>query len=126
MRPILANIVWTAVMSAGVATAEEPAQSWQVKGKVESFAFNLDCRFHKDAARIGGLSVDAFTSDPTIKSGRSHPLTSGEMSDGKVSWTYRFLLSKFNVTFDGTQSGDHMAGVIHVQGHDGTFTATRR
>jgi hypothetical protein len=128
MKSILAIIVCTTIAVTGFALAEEPAQSWQVKGRVASFSFNLDCDFRKDGTRVGGVCGDASTSDPTIKSGRSHTLTSGRVSGDKISWTYQssFLLSKFDVTFDGIQRGDRMAGVIHVRGHDGTFTATRR
>jgi hypothetical protein len=45
-----------------------------------------------------------------------------------VGWTYgsSFLLSKFDVSFEGTEHGDRMTGMIHVRGHDGAFTATRR
>jgi hypothetical protein len=100
---------------------------WRVSGKLASFAFTLNCDFKPDGAALGGVCVDASTNDPKVASGKSHPLTAGNVDGDKVSWTYQssFLLTKFNVTFKGVQSGDRMSGTMTAQGHDGAFTASR-
>jgi hypothetical protein len=98
-----------------------------VSGKLASFAFTLNCEFKPDGARLGGVCVDASTNDPKVASGKSHPLTAGSVDGDKVSWTYQssFLLTKFDVTFKGVQTGDRISGTLTAQGHDGAFTASR-
>ena len=127
-RPMVAAALMLAGLAVYVpASAAEVAGAWRVAGKVSSFAFTLNCDFKPDGARLGGVCTDASTSDPTIKGGKSHVLTAGSVEGDKVSFTYQssFLLSKFDVTFNGVQTGDRMSGTITVQGHDGAFTATR-
>ncbi|QUD88364.1 hypothetical protein [Phenylobacterium montanum] len=128
MKSALYGLALAALGAVGPSWAVEPAQSWRVAGKVASFAFTLNCDFRPAGTRLGGVCVDASTSDPTIKGGRAHKITRGRIDGDTVSWTYvsSFLLSKFDVTFDGTRRGQDMSGVIHVQGHDGAFTATRQ
>jgi hypothetical protein len=128
MKSALYGLALAALGVTGSSWAVEPAQSWRVAGKVASFTFTLTCDFRPDGTRLGGVCVDAATNDPKIKGGRSHTITRGRIDGDTVSWTYpsSFLLSKFDVTFDGTRRGEGMSGVIHVQGHDGAFTATRQ
>ncbi len=121
------------IAAASMAMVAAPALAqvegtWHVAGKVSAFAFTLNCDFKPDGARLAGVCVDASTSDPKIKGGRSHTITAGAIDGDKVSWTYpsSFLLSKFDVTFDGVRTGDRMSGQIHVPGHDGAFTATKQ
>ncbi len=103
------------------------AGSWHVAGKVAAFGFTLNCQFEPSGAKLGGVCVDASTSDPKIKGGRAHPLTAGSVKGDAVSWTYQssFLLTKFDVTFTGTQTGDRMSGTLDAGGRTGAITATR-
>jgi hypothetical protein len=132
MKSVLVSLAAVAVLAAlasPVAAADGGvAGSWHVDGKVASFAFTLNCDFRTDGARLGGVCVDASTSDPNLKTGKSHPLTAGSVDGDTVGWTYQssFLLTKFDVTFRGVRAGDRMSGSITAQGHDGAFTATRR
>jgi hypothetical protein len=128
MTSALYLLALAALGAAGYSSAAEPPQSWHVAGKVESFSFTLNCDLRPAGMVLGGVCVDAATSDPTIKGGRSHTITRGRIDGDTVSWTYpsSFLLSQFDVTFNGTRRGKRMIGVIHVQGHDGAFTATRQ
>ncbi len=128
MKSALYGLALAALGAAGSSSAAEPVQTWQVAGKVASFAFTLNCELRPDGTRLGGVCVDTATSDPTVKSGRSHSITRGRIDGDTVSWTYQssFLLSKFDVTFEGTRRGERMSGTIHVQDHEGAFTATQR
>jgi hypothetical protein len=113
---------------ASPAAAADVAGAWHVAGKVGTFAFTLTCTFKPQGARLGGVCVDGSTNNPKIATGRAHPISAGSVDGDKVSWTYQsnFLLTKFNVTYAGVQAGDRMSGAFHIQGHEGTFTATRR
>ncbi len=113
---------------ASPASAADVAGSWHVAGKISTFAFTLNCQFKPDGARLGGICVDASTSDPKVNTGKSHPLTAGSVNGDKVSFTYQsnFLFSRFDVTFNGVQTGDRMSGEINVQGRAGAFTATKQ
>ena len=117
-----------AIVALAGRAAAEPSGAWRVAGKVSAFAFTLNCDFMRSGARLDGVCIDASTSNPKIKGGRAHRLTSGSVDGDRVSWTYQssVLLSKFDVTFDGVQAGDHMSGAITAAGHPGAFTATRR
>lgn len=108
--------------------AAEIAGAWHVTGKVSSFAFTLNCEFKPDGPSLGGVCVDASTNDAKVKTGQSHPLTAGHVKADQISWTYQshFLLSKFDVTYNGTLNGDRMSGSIDAQGKTGTFTATKQ
>ena len=124
--PIAMFLIGTFSSSSALA-ADPVSGAWRVAGKVAAFAFTLNCEFKPDGERLGGVCVDASTSDPNFKGGKSHTLTAGEVSGDKVRWTYRssFLLTKFDVTFHGTRTADRMSGVVTAQGHDGAFTAVR-
>jgi hypothetical protein len=108
-------------------TSAEVAGPWHVSGRVASFAFTLNCDFKPEGSSLGGVCTDASTNDPKVNTGKSHVLTSGSVEGDKVSWTYQssFLFTKFDVAYSGVQTGDRIAGTIHAQGRDGTFTATR-
>lgn len=124
----------TAMLLAAIASpiAAEPASTiagdWHVAGKVASFGFTLNCHFKTlGGGSLGGTCQDASTSDPKVSTGKVHPLSVGMTSGDHVTWTYgsSFLLSKFDVTYDGVRTGDRMSGTITVQGRKGAFTATR-
>jgi hypothetical protein len=103
------------------------AGDWAVSGKVASLAFTLDCRFTQAGTALTGACVDGSTSDPKVKGGRSHPLTSGQVDGDHIRWTYQssFLLTRFTVTYSGVRHGDAITGDIDAQGHKGAFTAHR-
>jgi hypothetical protein len=128
MKSAFFGLALAALGLVGSSSAAETAQSWRVTGKVASFAFTLNCDFRPDGPRLGGSCVDASTNDPKVKGGRSHVITRGRIEGDEISWTYQssFLLSKFDVTFNGARQGRRMSGAIHVQGHDGAFTATQQ
>jgi hypothetical protein len=111
------------------ATAADVSASgaWRVSGKVSSFSFTLNCQFQQSGETLGGRCTDASTSDPNVKGGRSHPLTSGRVQGDHVSFTYgsSFLFTHFDVTYSGVIQGDRMSGQITAQGHPGEFTAVR-
>ncbi len=126
------KITSLAVVAAALAASSLPASAqvagrWRVTGKVSSFAFMLNCDFKPEGHRLGGVCVDASTNSAKIKGGKSHTLTSGNVSGDKVIWTYRssFLFTNFDVIYNGEVAGDTMSGVIDAQGHKGSFTATR-
>ena len=120
------SIAIAALIAASTAHAQV-AGRWRVTGKVSGFAFTLDCDLKPAGDRLGGVCVDASTSDARVKAGRSHVITSGSLRGDVVSWTYRssFLLSKFDVTYKGALAGNRMTGTIDAQGHAGTFAAVR-
>jgi hypothetical protein len=124
-RPALAAAVILAC-SASPALAE-PSGDWHVTGKVSSFSFTLNCKFRSDGPRLIGACQDASTSDPKLATGKVHPLIAGSVQGDHVTWTYQssFLFTKFNVTYDGVQTGNTMRGTIATQGRSGAFTATR-
>jgi len=131
-RPVLsiaspAALTLLAASALASPASAQVAGSWHVAGKVAAFGFTLDCQFEPSGAKLGGVCVDASTSDPKIKGGRAHPLTAGSVKGDAVSWTYQssFLLTKFDVTFTGTLAGDRMSGTIDAGGRKGDFTATR-
>jgi hypothetical protein len=102
--------------------ADDPVSgAWVVHGKVDSFAFILNCAFERHGDRLGGVCLDDGTN-------KRHPLTSGAITGDRVTFTYQsnYLLTKFDVAFAGVLAGGRMSGSIHVPGHAGTFTATRR
>jgi opacity protein-like surface antigen len=116
-----------AVAAASGAEAADVSGPWLVSGKVASFSFTLRCAFQQAGEQLTGACVDASTSDPNVKGGRSHPLTAGRVAGDRVSFTYgsSFLFTKFDVTYDGTVQGPRMSGEIAVQGRTGAFTAER-
>jgi hypothetical protein len=116
-----------AIAALAVPASAEVAGPWRVTGKVSGFAFTLNCDFKTSGDRLGGVCVDASTSDARVKAGKSHILTAGSVHGDAVSWTYRssFLLSKFDVTYKGTLAGARMTGSIDAQGHVGAFTAVK-
>ena len=125
------TLISLAVLASALVASSADAEvsgPWHVSGKLASFAFTLNCDFKPDGARLGGVCVDASTNDPKVSTGKAHPLTSGSADGDKVSWTYQssFLLTRFDVTFKGTQTGDRMSGTISAQGHDGNFTASKQ
>jgi hypothetical protein len=129
MKTLLATaalLAATAISTAAMAQAGA-AGDWAVSGKVSSLAFTLDCRFSQAGQTLTGACVDGSTSDPKVKGGRSHPLTSGQVDGDKVRWTYQssFLLTHFTVSYDGVRHGDVITGSIDAQGHKGAFTAHR-
>jgi hypothetical protein len=105
----------------------EPSGDWHLSGKVSSFAFTLNCKLKLEGARLSGECQDASTNDPKLATGKVHPLTAGSVQGDHVVWTYQssFLLTKFNVTYDGVQTGDRMHGTITTPRGAGAFTATR-
>jgi len=124
----LATIAATAMLaSAALPALAEPSGDWHVAGKVSSFAFTLNCRFKADGPRLTGECQDASTNDPKLATGKVHPLTSGAVQGDHVTWTYQssFLFTKFDVTYDGVQTGDRMHGTITTPRGTGAFTATR-
>jgi hypothetical protein len=127
MRSVVVALATAGSVALATPAAAQTAGDWHVAGQVATFAFTLDCRFRTDGSNLSGECRDASTSDSKIKVGRIHPLTAGAVKGDRVSWTYQssFLFSKFDVTFDGVQSGDRMSGTITVQGRKGAFTATR-
>ncbi len=128
MKLVLATLAMVSMGALASPAAAEVAGSWHVAGKVSAFSFTLNCDFKPEGARLGGVCVDASTNDPKINTGKSHTLTAGSVDGDKISWTYQssFLLSKFNVTFSGTQTGNRMSGSITAQGRDGTFTGVKQ
>jgi hypothetical protein len=119
-----------AMIAAPVAATAQvgAAGAWSVSGKVSTLAFTLDCRFTQSGQTLGGVCVDRSTSDPKVKGGRSHTLTSGSVDGDQVRWSYQssFLFTHFTVAYEGVRHGDAMTGSIDAQGHSGTFTAHRR
>jgi hypothetical protein len=112
----------------GSATAQDTATGrWVISGHVTGFDFTLNCRFEQTGAVLGGVCVDGATSDPSIKSGRKHVLTMGQVTGDHVAFTYQssFLLKRFNVDYAGVRQGGHMSGQINVPGRSGPFTAER-
>jgi hypothetical protein len=102
--------------------ADDPvAGAWVVHGKVETFAFVVNCVFERHGERFGGVCID-------VGSGKRHPLTAGTVSGDRVSFTYgsNFLLTKFDVVYAGALQGGTIRGTVQVPGHNGVFTATRR
>jgi hypothetical protein len=130
IRSILAAVLLAAVACPVAAdTASPVAGDWRVVGKVASFGFTLNCRFKAlGGGSLGGTCQDVSTSDPKVGAGKVHTLSAGAVSGDHVAWTYgsSFLLSKFDVSYDGVRTGDRMTGAISVQGRKGAFTATRR
>ncbi len=110
------------------ARAADLSGSWRLDGKVATFAFTLACVFKQDASRLGGACTDASTNDPKLTTGKSHPLTAGRVDGDHVSFTYQshFLLSTFDVTYAGVQTGDRLQGEVRVPGRRGAFTAVRQ
>jgi len=115
---------WAALSTS---SAAQTAGDWRVDGHVSTFSFTLNCRFKADGSNLGGECQDVSTNQAKVSVGKIHPLTAGLIKGDRVTWTYQssFLLSKFDVTFDGVQAADRMSGTITVQGHTGAFTATR-
>jgi hypothetical protein len=123
-----AGLLATAALPVAAEPASPIAGDWHVAGKVASFGFTLICHFKAlGGGSLGGACQDASTSDPKVAAGKVHPLSAGMTSGDHVTWTYgsSFLLSKFDVTYDGVRTGDRMTGTILVQGRKGAFTATR-
>jgi len=128
MKFALFSLAAVSIAAVASPAAADVGGSWHVVGKVSSFAFTLNCDFKPDGARLGGVCLDASTNDPKVSAGKSHTITAGHIDGTRVGWTYQssFLLTKFDVTYDGVQSGGQMSGTIRVQGHEGAFTATRQ
>ncbi len=120
-------IVAIAVLAATSSASAQVAGAWRVSGKVSGFAFTLNCDFKPGGDKLGGVCIDASTSDARVEAGKSHALTAGSIRGDAVTWTYRssFMLSKFDVTYTGAVSGAHMSGTVEAGGRAGTFTATR-
>lgn len=127
MKIALVSLTALALAASASPAPADVGGAWRVTGRVSSFAFTLNCDFKPDGARLGGACVDASTNDPKVSAGKSHTITAGHIDGNSVGWTYQssFLLTKFDVTYDGVQSGDRMSGTIRVRGHEGAFTATR-
>jgi hypothetical protein len=113
--------------SAAPVFADEGLGRWLVSGKVGAFAFTLNCTFDQAGESLGGVCVDASTSDPKVKGGRAHALTRGHIEGDHVRWSYQssFLFKRFDVDYAGVRQGDQMSGEITVQGNKGAFTARR-
>jgi len=126
LKPMLLAAALFAAAASG-ARAADVSGPWLVSGKVASFSFTLRCAFQQAGEELTGACVDASTSDPNVKGGRSHPLTAGRVAGDQVSFTYgsSFLFTKFDVTYDGVVQGPRMSGQIKVQGRTGAFTAER-
>lgn len=109
------------------AVADSPDGSWRVSGAVSGFRFEVVCRLVADAGRVSGACVDGATSDPALATGRRHLITDGASEGARVRWRYasRFLLTPFEVDFDGVRSGDEMRGAVRAGGRTGVFTAAR-
>lgn len=127
MKSVLFAIAVLATSTSAGAAATDVAGSWRVSGKLSGFAFTLRCDFKPTGETLGGVCVDASTSDARVKAGKSHALTAGSVHGDAVSWTYRssFMLSKFDVTYKGTVSGNRMSGTVEAGGRSGAFTASR-
>jgi hypothetical protein len=128
MKSRLFALFMVALVAAASSAEAQVEGPWRVSGKVASFAFTLNCDFKSDGGRLGGVCVDASTSDPKVAPGKSHTLTAGQIDGDKVSWTYQssFLLSKFDVTYKGVLSGGKITGTLSARGHEGPFTAVKR
>jgi len=102
--------------------------SWRLDGKVESFAYTLDCRLTQNGSALSGVCTDVATSDAEHKPQGSHTLTMGKIEGDKVTFAYqtRFLAIPFNVTYSGVLNGETIRGDITVPGRRGRFTAVRR
>ncbi len=127
MKAAMVAIAFLISGAATSASAAEVGGGWRVSGRVSSFAFTLNCQFKPAGRSLAGVCVDASTNSAKVEAGKSHVLTSGSVYGDAVTWTYRsnFLLSKFDVTYRGTVTGNRMTGSIAVQGREGTFTAVR-
>lgn len=131
VRPVrVRSLALAILLIAGLpraAAADVPDGRWRVSGAVGGFHFELVCRLESGAGRIGGACVDGATSDASLPSGRSHPITAGSSAGDRVRWRYasRFLLTAFDVEFDGVRSGADMTGEVRAGGRTGAFTAHR-
>lgn len=110
------------------AAAADVTGVWRLKAKVETFAFELECRLNQLAGgRLTGVCTDLATNDPEHKPQGSHTLTTGKVDGDRVSFAYRthFLLIPFTASYSGVLEGDTIHGEARAPGHSGTFTATR-
>jgi hypothetical protein len=124
MKPAFLVLVMAVLARPASAEVSGP---WRVAGKVSGFAFTLNCDFKTLGDKLGGVCVDASTSDARVKAGKSHALTAGSVHGDAVTWTYQssFLFSKFDVTYKGTVAENRITGSIDAQGHTGAFTAVK-
>jgi hypothetical protein len=113
---------------ASPALAEDAVSGhWLVTGRVAGKEFTLDCNFQQAGQGLSGICVDGPTGNTTVKGGRAHPLTKGHVSGDQIAWTYQssFLFTKFDASYAGVHSGDHMSGQISALGKTGDFRASR-
>ena len=126
MKPAALVPVILALATAPAAAADVSGV-WRLKAKVESFAFELECKLAQAGAKVTGVCTDLATNDPQHKPQGSHTLTMGKVDGDRVTIAYKthFLLIPFTASYSGVLNGDTISGVAKAPGHDGTFVATR-
>lgn len=127
MFPVAALSTVATLALAAPASAADLTGDWRVNGKVDTFAYVLNCRFTQAGDRLSGVCTDMETSDPEHKPQGSHALTSGSVAGDRVTFAYKthFLAFPFTVSYSGMLTGERITGSITVPGRRGTFTATR-
>ncbi len=129
VAPWLAPILALAAVGLGAApaAAADLTGVWRFTCKVETFGFELECRFTQKGDDLSGVCRDMATNDPSHKPQGSHTLTVGHVDGDRVSFAYRthFLLIPFTASYAGTVSGDRMSGEAIAPGHRGSFSAVR-
>jgi hypothetical protein len=119
---LIAALAIMPIMAAPAHAADDPVSGvWTVHGRVDGFAFVIDCTLTRVGEAVSGVCVDAG-------SGRRHPILAGRVRGEDVSFTYQssYLLTKFDVTYEGRIAGASMRGAVKAPGHQGVFDATRR
>jgi hypothetical protein len=119
---LIAALAVTSLPAAPAHAADDPVSGvWSVHGRVDGFAFVIDCTLKRVGEAVTGVCVDS-------SSGRRHPILSGRSHGDDVSFTYAssYLVTRFDVTYEGRIVGGAMHGAVKAPGHQGVFDATRR
>lgn len=126
MRELLLSL--SIVLLATPAAAADVSGVWRLKAKVDSFAFELECKLNQLAGgKLTGVCTDLATNSAEHKPQGSHALTTGQVEGDRVSFAYKthFLLMPFTASYSGVLEGDAIKGEARAPGYRGTFTATR-
>ena len=114
-------------LATGQAAAADISGVWRLKAKVETFAFELECKLAQTGSKVTGVCTDLATNDAQHKPQGSHTLTMGKVEGDRVTIAYKthFLLIPFTASYSGLLNGDTIMGEAKAPGHNGTFVATR-
>ena len=126
MKPCLHFFTLLAALLLASPAMADVLGAWRVQGQVSGNPFVLDCHFVPAGAGFGGTCTGAANGDPKF-AGKVYTLKQGTETGSQVSFSYpsHYLFVSFQVTYQGTLTGDKMTGSVTAAGRQGNFTASR-